>query len=549
MNAAAVLPPLFNRRSAGGFVELVLLGLLQAVSLIGTALLLRQLFGGDSLLPGVSTWESIGLLALLGLVAAGARWRERLVSEALAVDYVHGLRLQLFDAAMLGAARPGLGLQMVRFSGDLSAIRQWVSLGCARAISSSLFIAGLLTALILIHPPIALAVGAVLGLAVGLAILIGLRLERAVALLRKSRGGLANKVSEALTHLPTILANGRAGKERRRLERAGLRLNDRQLRRANWQGLLRASIDASHRLCLVLIVALGLAGFGSGVAFADLLAMFAVVSLMTTPVRDLGRVYEYWKNYKVARANLRPLLAQLEPGESPPARLRTGAGALRFVGGPIGATLHIDEMRVEPGARIALCGDNGSGKSTLLHAIAGHERRRGQQATDVYLDGALTRRLTDRDRRKAIGIAANETRLVDGSISKNLRYRLPGVSCALLERACQDAGLNPMLARLPDGIMTRIGKGRQALSQGQAARIKLARAIVGSPRLLLLDEIEQGMDSAGKRRLASLIEAYPGSVIYATHDDELTRLASQVWTLRNGEIRVERNAQDVEAVA
>ena len=548
MSRAGQFPPLLNRDSLPGFCELVGLGLLQAVCLVGTVLAIRQLFGGESLLPGWTGPELIGLLAAFGVAAALGRWRERWRAERLAVDYVHQLRSKLFDAAVAASARPGLGVQMVRFSGDLTALRQWVSLGCARGISGGLFIAGLLAAIAFIHASIALAIAALLGLGVLVAVGIGLRLERAVADLRASRGGLANKVSEVLLHLPTIVASGRVPKERRRVERAGVRLGEQQARRAFWQGMLRAAVELSHRLCLLLVIAFGMAGLAldTPLPAADLLAVFAVVSLMTSPVRDLGRVYEFWKNNKVARANLAPLLAGLERRETPPARLPRGTGALRLRAGRIGEHLRVDSIDIEAGARVAITGSNGAGKSTLLRAIAGTS---GGSELDVYLDQTLTRALSDRDRRRAIGLAGNDLALVDGSISKNLRYRDPRADSAALELAISDAGLETLLAELPQGLATRIGKGRLSLSQGQAARIRLARAVVGRPRLLLLDEIELGMDAEGRERLAALIRNYPGSVVYATHDDCLLRLAEQVWSLGDDRIEITTPAASREAVA
>ena len=540
MSRSATFPSVLNRRSVSTFFELVSLGLIQAGCLVGTAILIRQLFGGSVMLAEWSAWDLVLALGLLGAIAAVSRWRERICAESLAVNYVHEIRLKLFDAASINSLQPGVGVQIVRFSNDLTALRQWVSLGFARGISSTLLVLGLILAIALIDRVIAFAVGATLAMGVLLATEIGLHLERRVVRLRASRGGLANKVSEILQHLPTIVSSGRVGKERRRLERASDRLGQCQLKRAFWQGLLRAMVESINRICMLVVVVIGLLGtLAIGVlAAADLIAIFAVVSMLNLPVRDLGRVYEYWKNNKVARANLRPLLSELDRAEAPSVRLRTGSGSVCIRGGRVGPHLRLEDIEIEAGARIAVCGDNGAGKSTLLHTIAGSRFDDARSQAKIYLDGEMTRRLTDRDRRRAIGIAGGDTPLIAGSVSKNIRYRLPRAGETEMENAIQDTGLSQFIAEFPEGLMTRIGKGRYLPSQGQAARIKLARAVIGYPRLLLLDEIEQGMDSEGRRILARLIDAYSGTVIYATHDIELARLADRIWMLRDDAIDV-----------
>ena len=98
-------------------------------------------------------------------------------------------------------------------------------------------------------------------------------------------------------------------------------------------------------------------------------------------------------------------------------------------------------------------------------------------------------------------------------------------------------GLETLLERLPQGMATRL-HGAQTLSQGEAARVRLARAVLGRPRLLLLDEIETGMDGEARQRLEMLLANYRGTVIYATHDAALAALAHEQWQLTDGRLSV-----------
>ena len=134
---------------------------------------------------------------------------------------------------------------------------------------------------------------------------------------------------------------------------------------------------------------------------------------------------------------------------------------------------------------------NGTGKSSLLRVIGGLST---PAVGTVKLDGTPAGQLANTSRRNAIGIASPEMPLVAGSISKNIRYRQPGATPEQLDHACKSAGLTEWADGCDARLNIRIGADGTGLSDGEIARVKLARAILGTPRLLLLDEIEQGLD-------------------------------------------------------
>jgi ABC-type protease/lipase transport system fused ATPase/permease subunit len=190
---------------------------------------------------------------------------------------------------------------------------------------------------------------------------------------------------------------------------------------------------------------------------------------------------------------------------------------------------------------VAILGPNGAGKSTLARAIAGYCE---PAAGAVYLDKVDTRRLRQADRRRSIGLAAHDTPLVTGSISKNVRYRMPGADPDTLARACRSAGLDGLIASLPDGLGTRIGQGVRQLSDGEQARVKLARALLGEPRLLVLDEIDAVLDAPGRAAVEDLLASYPGTVVIVTHSPELAELTGTTWTLSGTGLRVHSPSSD-----
>jgi heme exporter protein A len=185
------------------------------------------------------------------------------------------------------------------------------------------------------------------------------------------------------------------------------------------------------------------------------------------------------------------------------------------------------ELRVEPGASLALFGENGAGKTTLLRIVAGLLRpSRGEARIEgvpaLTAGPALRRRIGFLSHRPLVwgGLTADE----------NLRLvaRLYGLASDATDRALERVGLGASAdVRARD------------LSQGQRQRLGVARALVGTPDLLLLDEPHAGLDGAGSEMLDALLEELRGSatILLATHDhDRGRRLCSTALTLVGGRL-------------
>ena len=538
------LPPVVTRGRLPSLAAVVGTGLTQSACLIGTALVIRSLLEPllDSGTPELRT-GLIGVLVGLALLAAWCRWFERVAAERLGNDYVHQLRLEMFsalaDPAALarrgGGKNQRAGIHIVRFSNDLTAIRQWVSLGLARVVSAGLFLAGVLVAVALIDPATAIVVILLVGAGVAGVTLLGVRLEGSVADTRRRRGRLANSVADIVTQVRNIALFGRLGREQKRLTRLSEELGGALVERARWIGALRAATDLVLRLIMIAVIIAGAAALMDGrMSAGALLAALSVTALIGTPLRDLSRVVVYWKNAKVACRKLREIIGDRSEDNPATRRLRTGPGALKIEGLRFEGLFEIERLRVPGGGRVAILGPNGVGKSTLARAIAGYCE---PAAGAVYLDKVDTRRLRQSDRRRSVGLAAHDTPLVTGSISKNVRYRMPGADVETVATACRVAGLDALIASLPDGLGTRIGPGARQLSDGEQARVKLARAVLGEPRLLVLDEIDAVLDAPGRAAVVNILASYPGTVVLVTHSPELADLAGTTWNLSGSGLR------------
>lgn len=192
--------------------------------------------------------------------------------------------------------------------------------------------------------------------------------------------------------------------------------------------------------------------------------------------------------------------------------------------------LNLDQDR---GAHMLLLGASGSGKTTLINAVAGLlTPDEGLIAIDGEAMTGLSAAERDRLRRRKIGLVFQSLRLVSAlSVRENLRLaqRLSGASA-------DDAVIESLLEQL--GIAHRGGAKPRSLSQGEAQRAAIARALVAKPPLLIADEPTSALDAENARRIASLLletaERNGSTLLIATHDARLKPLIPRHLSLGAG---------------
>jgi len=217
------------------------------------------------------------------------------------------------------------------------------------------------------------------------------------------------------------------------------------------------------------------------------------------------------------------------------------AGALRFEGvgftyaGSATPILHDVTFEVRPGETLALVGVTGSGKSTLTALVP---RLYDVSEGRITLDGRDIRDLQLSSLRRLVATAFEEATLFSASVRENLTLGCPDASDDEVAAALQIAQAD-FVHDLPWGLDTRIGEQGMALSGGQRQRLALARAVIGRPPVLVLDDPLSALDV----HTEALVERALRRVLVGTtallvvHRPSTVALADRVALLEGGTIR------------
>jgi ATP-binding cassette subfamily B protein len=227
----------------------------------------------------------------------------------------------------------------------------------------------------------------------------------------------------------------------------------------------------------------------------------------------------------------------------PPPAPRTGAvlpavrGEVRFEDVHFAyeetAVLRGVEFLVMPGEHVALMGPTGSGKTTLVSLMLGLLQ---PQAGTIWFD---EHRLDDLDTaalRSSIGVVMQDTVVFPGTIRANITYGRDTVEQAELDRATRRAGLDRFVAELPRGYDHEVGDEGSLISGGERQRVGIARALLGDPALVILDEPTVNLDAHTIERLLATLDEVSCTQIIVTHDPKVAAHADRVIYLRDGRV-------------
>lgn len=183
-------------------------------------------------------------------------------------------------------------------------------------------------------------------------------------------------------------------------------------------------------------------------------------------------------------------------------------------------------LTVPKGGLTVIVGPSGIGKSTLLKLLLGLYRPNSGSLVIDTPDGKLP---VDRGTRSLFSYAPQGNFLLSGTLRENLTFTNPEATEEEIQAALYASAMDEYVAALPQGLQTVLRENGAGLSEGQAQRLSLARAIISGAPVLLLDEVTSALDAATEAIVLERITALPGKTCIAvTHRPAALKLASHV---------------------
>ena len=268
----------------------------------------------------------------------------------------------------------------------------------------------------------------------------------------------------------------------------------------------------------------------------------------------LGNSLQYMAEFLPALANMMRAWSRIregfaisgtDPGDSPNSRilppLREDIVFSNVCYGPAGATEVLGvSMRIQRGTHVALVGPSDSGKSAMLKLLM----RLGRPTSGfITFDGHDLQSVTRASLRAQIGFVPQHCDIFSGTVRENIHLGRPDGSLEAVDHAASLAGLDPLSPELPRGLETMIGEGGRQLSLETTQRLGLARALLGNPGILLLDEVSSQLDPVEEetfnRMLAQLAKGR--TVVSATHRLSTFAKADKIYFFEGGTILEQGN--------
>lgn len=479
-------------------------------------------------------WLSVGLV--IGLVVYGALdYLRSVLFVAMGDRFARRLGLPTLLAAGARGADV-MAPHAIRDVGELRAFLSGTALSTPLDLVWSPFF---ILVLFLLHWGYGIYAVASAALLVGFNLAAEMLSKKPIAEANEETAKAFAEIAVTVRNAEAIEAMGMLPAVARRWQRSEARMLAKLWRGSRTAKALAAAAKSSRLLMTAGMVCLGLVLTIKGEASTG--SMLAANMILARLLLPFEALVASWRQFVSARAAWRRVGAML--ADTPERRgtmpLPCPNGRLvvdRLVFIPPGLdrpVIRSVSFTVEAGEAVGIVGPSASGKSTLARLIVGTAQ---PTAGGVYLDGNSTFLWEREDFGRYVGYVPQTVSLVDGTVAENIA-RMGEIDALEVIAAAKKAGIHDMIVRLSHGYATSVGDAGFLLSGGQRQRLALARALFGSPKLIILDEPNSNLDHSGEQALLrTIVEAKKAgaAVVVIAHGPALMAAIDKILVLKEG---------------
>jgi len=501
-----------------GMVFTVLMALAVAGSKLLVPLTIQAVLDGAMTPDGVSMGRVLILsggaaVLVIGSIQLGRVTYFRLVS--MAENVLYGLRVRTFAhlhrLSLAEHTASSKGVMTARVTSDVETLTRFAQWGAVAWIINSVQIVTVLVIMSIYSWQLTLVT---LSLHLPLIPILRWMQQRQLVAYNLLRGRVSETfgvISESVHGVEVVRTYGYREPTRRRVRSAVDAQYRQQLVAARYYSLVLPISDVLGVAAIASVIGAGVWWGGAwGVSSGELVAFVFLSNLLVTPITELGEVLDqtqtalagWWKILNVLDTPVE-VVDPVEPRPVPDGALEVRAEAVEFSYRTGGQVLRGIDVVLPAGASVAVVGETGSGKTTFVKLLA---RLADPTAGRVLVGGVDLRDASPEDRRRAVRMVPQDGFLFNTTIGANIGFGRAGSGEDDVDAAIDMLGLREWVERLPDGLETMAGERGEGLSVGERQLVALARAQLGDPGLLILDEATSAVDPETETTLERALE-------------------------------------------
>lgn len=459
-----------------------------------------------------------GALAVVALAVmqGGLRYGQRYSIELMANRVIYQIRSKLYSH-LQGLSfgffdQSKTGELMSRLTADVETLRQALGMGTVNGIQHAGTVIGVIAVMLWINWRLALVSLLFLPFLLRSLGTFTRVVRPTFQQIQEELAGLTAVAQESVQGVRVVRAFAREDEEVRKFMAQNRRLQDRSLQSIRLMSYYNNYMNFLTAAGLVGVLWYGGRQVAAGnLTLGQLVQFNLYLALLAEPVRMLNWIASVFVRAATGAQRIFELLdRRSEVAEKPGARpLRAVRGHIRFEGvtfayDPAGEPVLAEiDLEVKPGQKVAVLGLTGSGKSTLVNLIPRfYDPTRGR----VTIDGTDIRDVTLESLRRQVAMVMQETFLFSTTLKENIAYGKPDATMAEIIAAARAAQIHDYIAGLPQGYETTVGERGVGLSGGQKQRIAIARALLTSAPVVVLDESTASVDVQTEQRIHAAMD-------------------------------------------